>query len=105
LFWGQLTFLSDSDFLHEIVSRDERYEACCDNDLLHAGSDSSIENAGGTRHSALKPVVFSVREHENPDTGIVNTNLEDNLRFGGIGERGCNMHDGINAWDVLRFRK
>ena len=48
-FWGgQLTFFSDSDFLHEIRSRDERYDACCDNDLLHAGGDSGIENAGGT---------------------------------------------------------
>ena len=36
---------------------------------------------------------------------ITITNLEDNLGLGGIGERGCNMHDGINAWDVLSFRK
>ena len=99
---GRLTIFSDSDFLHEIRSRGERYDACCDNDLLHAGGDSSIENAGGTRDSALKTVVvFSVRGHENPDIRIANTNLEDNLRLGGIGERGCNMHDGINAWDGL----
>jgi hypothetical protein len=102
---GQLTFFSDSDFLHEILSRNERYDACCNNDLLHAGGDSSIENAGGTRDSALKTVVFSVREHENPDMSNVNTNLENNLRLSGIGERGCNMNDRINTWDVLSFQK
>jgi hypothetical protein len=44
----RLTFLGDSYFFPEIASRDERSNACCDNDLLHAGGDSSIENAGGT---------------------------------------------------------
>ena len=29
--------------------------------------------------------------------GISNTNLEDDLRTGGIREWGCNMHDDINA--------
>jgi hypothetical protein len=53
-----LTFLGDSNFFPKIVSRGERYEACCDNELLHAGSESGIKDAGRTGDSRLKRVVF-----------------------------------------------
>jgi hypothetical protein len=49
-----LTFLSDGYFFPEIVRRCERYDACCDHELLHAGSGRGIEDAGRTGDSGLE---------------------------------------------------
>ena len=60
-----LTFISDSYFFPHIIRRSERYDACCDNELLHAGSECGIEDAGRTGDSSLEQRKFSeVREQK-----------------------------------------
>ena len=46
-----------------------------------------------------------LKKHDNPDTRIGITNVKDGLRLRGIGERGCNMDDGINACNIFSFLK
>ena len=49
-----LTFLADSYFFPEIIRRCERYDACCDDELLHSGTECGVEDAGCTGDGGLE---------------------------------------------------
>ena len=58
-----LTVFSDSCLFPEIGHCDKRYDACRDNDLLHAGGDGGIKDTRGTGDSTLEKCVL-VRQHK-----------------------------------------
>lgn len=78
-----LTFLGDSYLFPEIAHCDERYDACCDNDLLHAGGDGGIKDTRGTRHGTLeKELFFWSLDNMKLNLGTGTTHIEDGLRGG-----------------------
>ena len=74
--------------------------------MLHAGGKCGIKDPGRAGDSFLIKVVFRRSEKmRNSNLGMGTTNLEEDFRGGRIGERGCDMNDGIDTCDIFNFQR